>query len=409
MPSASPVDWISAFVSQHGLGVGLIAVFIGGLLLNLTPCVYPMLPITFAFFTGQARGAVKRAVGLAACYVLGIALSYAILGAVAASTGALLGSWLQQPLVLISAALVITALALSMFGLYDLRPPQALTRHLGKAPSGLWGAWLMGMMVGVIAAPCIGPFVLGLFVLSSQLGNPAMGFLLFFVLGLGMGFPYLLLGVGAARVGQLPKAGEWLVWSKKGLGLVLLGLTLYFLRPLLPPQILRLAVTGLLLGGGVYLGWITRSKSHGPAFRAVRMIVGGTLVLSAVVVAWPRPQTGASVAWAPFNLQAMEQAQRDGRPMVIDVYADWCLPCVEMDHVTFRHPDVVSALAAVATLRLDVTREVPPDGQVLVERYRIFGAPTVMLFDRTGHEREELRLLGFASPDEFLDLLARIQ
>lgn len=409
-------EWLNGFVAQHGLGLGLIAVFIGGLLLNLTPCVYPMIPVTIAFFSGQAAfsrsrpaWALGRAALLACCYVLGLSLSYAVLGAIAASTGALLGAWLQQPVVLLAVASIMVGLSLSMFGLYDLRPPRVITQRLGQASAGMWGAVGMGMVVGLVAAPCIGPFVLGLLLLISQLGNPIAGFLLLFVLGLGMGLPYVILGIWASRIGHLPKAGAWLVWSKKLLGVVLWALALHFIRPLLPPQAVRWLWVGLLVGAGAYLGWGERTPSRGAAFRWIRWLIGGALVAVAAIVAWPQPQATASVGWIPYSEAALAQAQREHRPIVIDVYADWCLPCVEMDHVTFRHADVVQALSTVATLRLDVTREVPEEGEALLERSQVFGAPTVLLFDSTGKERKDLRLLGFVAPEEFLERLSRIQ
>jgi thiol:disulfide interchange protein DsbD len=409
-------DWISEFIRQHGLWLGLIAVFIGGVGLNLTPCVYPMIPVTLAFFSGQgarARGrageALRRTVALAGCYVLGIALTYALLGFIAARTGALFGSWLQQPAVLVGIAAVVVALSCSLFGLYELRPPRALTRRFGRASSGFMGAFAMGLVVGVIAAPCIGPFVLGLLLLVSQLANPLTGFLVFFMLGLGMGLPYVLLGVTTRRIVQLPKAGEWLLWSKKVLGVVLLGLALYFLKPLLPAALLQLLVIGLLLGAGVYLGWMERSRGPGRWFVLARRTLGGVLVASAAVVGWSRlPSAGPAVSWVPYNEAALEQAQRDGQPALIDVYADWCIPCVEMDHVTFRNPRVVQALASVRTLRLDATTEVSPDGEAFLERFRVYGVPAILFFDRAGRERRELRLLGFATVEEFLDRLEQI-
>ena len=349
-------------ISHHGLGLGLVAAFLGGLALNLTPCVYPMIPVTLAFFSGQAAGSWRRTALLAACYVVGLSVSYAILGVLAARTGALLGSWLQQPAVLVGIAVVIVALSLSMFGLYDLRPPRVLTDRLGLASAGAGGAFVMGMVVGLLAAPCIGPFVLSLLLLVSQLANPVIGFLLFFVLGLGMGLPYLVLGMTANRLGRLPKAGAWLVWSKRVLGVVLLGVALHFVWPLLP--------------------------SH----------------------AWrPTPQAASSmVAWEPYSQAAFARAGRAHRPILIDVYADWCIPCVEMDHVTFHHPDVVQALAGVTTLRVDATRGVSDEAGELLERYHVYGAPTVLFFDRNGQEQEALRLSGFATPKEFLERLKRI-
>lgn len=403
------MHWLTDLVGRHGLWLGLPAVFLGGLALNLTPCVYPMIPVTLAFFSSQAAGSVRRAAGLAACYVLGMSLCYAILGLLAATTGSLFGAWLQQPVVLAVIAAVIVALSLSMFGFYDLRLPPALMQRMGRASSGFWGAFVMGLLVGFIAAPCIGPFVLSLLLLVGRLGNPAAGFLLFFALGLGLGMPYVALGVAAHRVGRLPKAGSWLLWSKKVLGVVLLGLALYFLRPLLPERLVWIAAAGLLLGAGAYLGWLDPIHHQGRLFLRVRQAVGVALVLSAAVVAWPRPHpVSLTAGWTPYSAAALAQAQREQRPVLIDVYADWCIPCVEMDHVTFRHPDVARALSLVTTLRVDATREVSSEAQRLLEQYDVFGAPTALFFDRSGKEREDLRLSGFETPDAFLERLKRL-
>lgn len=402
-------DWLSGIISRYGLGLGLLATLVGGLALNLTPCVYPMIPVTLAFFTSQGAGSLKRTAVLASFYVAGLSLNYALLGLIAARTGVLFGSWLQQPAVLFGVALVIVALALSMFGLYDLRLPAALTRRLGTASTGRWGAFLMGMVVGLIAAPCIGPFVVGLLLLVSHLANPVAGFFLFFMLGLGMGLPYLVLGASAHRIGQLPRAGPWLVWSKKVLGVVLLGLALYFVKPLLPEALTGLLVVGLLVGSGIYLGWLDRTGSPGRWFVRARWCVGVGLLVMAAAVAWPRPRPGPAVAWVPYSQAAFEQAQRDGRPILIDIYADWCLPCVEMDHATFRHPSVVQALGSVTTLRVDATTEVSADGEALLDRFHVYGAPTILFFDRTGREQTTLRLMGFEGPEEFLRRLEHIQ
>lgn len=406
---AQPMAWLSELISQSGLWAGLLAAFVGGLALNLTPCVYPMIPVTLAFFSSQAAGAIRRRFGLAVCYVAGISISYATLGVMAAKTGTLLGSWLQRPSVLIGVAAVIVVLSLSMFGVYELRPPHAITRRLGEASSGLAGAFLMGLVLGIVAAPCVGPFVLGLLLVVNQMANPAKGFLLFLMLGLGMGLPYLALALATDQINRLPKAGGWLLWSKKALGLVLWGLALYLVRPLLPSWLLVVAVAALLLGAGIYLGWLERGGGRGRVFRRLRWLTGIALILGAGVVTWPRQHEAAAVAWVPYDEVAFEQARRQGQPILIDIYADWCIPCVEMDHVTFRNPEVVKALASVATFRLDATREVSAEGQRLLDRYDVFGVPTVLLFDRRGNERKGLRLSGFVTPKEFLERLAKIQ
>ena len=407
-PSTPPLDWLGETIERRGLWLGLVAVFAAGFALNLTPCVYPLIPVTLAFFSRQTAQRRLPAAWLAAAYVLGISLSYAVLGVIAAKTGSLLGFWLQQPLVLLATAGMILALAMSMFGVFELTVPQALLRPLSRVSDGIRGAFLMGLGIGLIAAPCIGPFVLGLFVFISQRADVWTGFLIFFTLGLGMGLPYFVLATALGRVARLPKAGAWLVWSKQVLGCVLIGLALYMLKPLLPSGGFSIAIAVLLLAAGVYVGWLARSPEMRRRAVWIRRVAGSVLIASAVSVAWPRTPAVAPVAWVPYSEAAFESAKRAKRPILIDIYADWCLPCVEMDHVTFRHPDVVRALSSVTTLRLDVTDEVSEEGERLIAQYRIYGAPTILLFDRTGKERTALRILGFVDPEEFLQILQQI-
>ncbi len=404
------MEHLSAILEHHSLLVGLLAVFVGGLALNLTPCVYPMIPVTLAFFSGQAPGAPARTIRLALAYVIGLSLSYAVLGVIAAQTGALLGSWLQHPLILVAVAAVILGLSLSMFGLYELRAPGWLLGRVGQASAGFGGALIMGLMMGLIAAPCIGPFVLGLLLFVGRLGQPLMGLLVFFVLGLGMGLPYVLLALGATSAGRLPKAGPWLVWCKQALGLALWGLALYFLRPLLGPRLVTWGAAGLLIGSGIYLGWLERAARGGRVFPWVRRAAGFVVVAMGLALVIPRGVDRPSVAWQPFQEPAVRQALAAGQPVLIDVYADWCLPCVELDHVTFRHPDVVRALAGARAFRLDVTldEQISEEIEAFLSASQIYGVPTVLLFDARGTERRELRIMGFVSPKEFLERWQRL-
>ncbi|MBI2173759.1 MAG: thioredoxin family protein, partial [Candidatus Omnitrophica bacterium] len=274
--------------------------------------------------------------------------------------------------------------------------------------TGAWGAFGMGWVVGLVAAPCIGPFILSLLLVVGQMGNAVAGLFLFFMLGIGMGLPYFLLGLLANRFSRLPKAGAWMVWYRKALGLILLGLALYFLRPLLPEKILWMAVAILLAAGGIYLGWLESSRHPALWFRWLRQGVGVVLVILALAIVRPRSTGQPGVQWIPYKEVLLEQARQEQRPVLIDIYADWCLPCVEMDHVTFRHPEVVQALAEVLTMRLDATASISPEAERLLERYKIYGAPTVLLFDRSGKEQTRLRLLGFVQPQEFLERLEKI-
>lgn len=400
---------LDGLLHHDALWLAFVGTFLGGLALNLTPCVYPTIPITIAFFSGQAKGRLATIAWLATCYVLGMSLTYAVLGTVAAQTGALLGSWLQQPIVLIGIATLIVALALSMFGLYEIRPPSWITRRFGQAKGGSLGAVVMGLTVGLIAAPCIGPFVLGLLLFASQLGNPWLGFGLFFTMGVGMGLPYVWLGIFANRAAQWPKGGIWLVWIKKVLGIVLLGLALYFLKPLMNAAVFRWVLIAGLAAAGLYLGWLERSRLQG-VFMWVKRLVGVACVGAALaLVPFRASDAGSSVAWQPYSAARLAQAARDGRPVLIDVYADWCLPCVELDHVTFRHPDVIERLSTFSTLRVDATLEIPQEAEALLERHDVYGVPTVLIFDANGRERTDLRVNGFVPPAELLKRLAKVR
>ena len=401
----SSAGWLGDFIQQHGFGVGLLAVFFGGLALNLTPCVYPMIPVTLAFFSSQSSGSYWKTGRLAIVYVLGISLSYAVLGVLAANTGALLGSWLQNPWVLLGIAAVIVSLAMSLFGFYTLQPPRFITERLGQASSGLWGAFVMGLVIGVVAAPCIGPFVLGLMLVVSQLANPWKGFFLFFALGVGMGLPYIVLAMLANKIGRLPRAGGWLVWSKHLLGFTLLGLALFVTRSLFPAIAVQWAAGLILAGAGIFLGWIERSTVKGRLFLWTRFFTGTALLAVSLFVVWPRQAPKHVALWTAYSRPAFEQAVMAGKPAIIDIYADWCLPCVELDHVTFRNPDVVAALSGVQTLRIDATREVSQDVGKLFDAYDVFGVPTVLFFDALGKERADLRMIGFETPAEFLKKL----
>jgi len=408
LPEASQTGWIGRMLTHQAAWVWFLAAFLGGLALNLTPCVYPMIPVTLAFFSGQASGRVGYTALLGVLYVIGMSLTYAVLGLVAAKTGSLLGSWLQKPFVLVGVALLVGALSFSMFGFYELRPPQRLTQRFGQAAVGRWGALIMGLTVGVIAAPCIGPFVLGLLLFVSQLANPLLGFWLFLTMGIGMGLPYLLLGIVANRTSRWPKAGSWLVWIKKLLGVCLLGLALYFLKPLLMEGTFRWLFAVLLILAGLYLGWLERSRFQGGSVW-VRRLVGLALIGGAIALMPAGQGAAALVPWHPYSPARLEQAKQEGRPALIDVYAEWCLPCVELDHVTFRHPDVVEGLSDFVTLRVDATREVSPTAQELLERYEVYGVPTILVFDADGREREDLRVTGFIRPKELLARLARVR
>ncbi len=342
-----------------------------------------------------------RTAVLAACYVLGLAITYSILGLIASLTGGMLGAALQQPWVPVLIAFVMVALGLSLCGLFEFRIPVALTSRLGVARTGAVWALIMGLTVGIIAAPCIGPFVLGMLLYVGQLGRPVVGFWLFFALALGLGLPYLFLGIFAGQLHRLPRSGAWLTWVKQALGCVLFGVALYLVLPLLSEVAARWMLITLLIGCGVYLGWVSRAALQGGWLWA-RRAIGMLLVLSALSV---RPSAAVSpspIAWVPYTESALNGT--GGKPVLVDVYADWCLPCHEMDATTYRDPHVVEHTQAFTMVKFDAT-DLSPAEEAFIERYQVVGVPTLLAFDGQGREQLELRRTGYISAEELLGVM----
>lgn len=403
---------------DRGILVTLLLVFFGGLALNLTPCVYPMIPITISYFGGQSQGKKGSVVAHACLYVIGMAVTYSVLGVFAAMTGSLFGTALQYPPVLIGIALVMALLALSMFDVYEFRMPAFLNRLAGGSQKGFAGTFLMGLTVGIVAAPCIGPFVLGLLTYVGNKGSALLGFVLFFVLALGMGVPFIVLGIFSGSIKNLPRSGAWMVWIRKVFGFILLALAGYFLEPLFPgPLAYRLTMALILLLAGIYLAWIDTVESTSKAFPLVRNIIGilfFALALYAAVTGIENFGRDAStgmvasratnaIQWFPYSQAMLDQAAREGKPVFIDFYADWCVPCKEMDAQTFATPEVVARSRDFAMLKVDLTSTEDPKAGALRERYQVKGVPTLVFLRPDGKEIAALRGTGFESNDVFLE------
>jgi thioredoxin:protein disulfide reductase len=389
---------VAALLSERRWAVALPLIFLLGLALNLTPCVYPVIPITVGFFGGQSAEG-RKPIRLAVLYVLGLCMTYSLLGVAAALSGKLFGSALQSPWVMGGVAFVLVLLALSMFGLYEIHPPQFLMKR-GTAQTGAGGALAMGAMVGIVAAPCIGPVILALltFVAASQ--DAALGFVLFFVMSLGLGLPYLFLAAFSGGISRLPRAGMWMVEVKKIFGVVLLAMAAYFLKSVVPGMAGLWLLPGVLLAGGAYV--LATSGGSG-ATRTIRFVqIGaGLLLLAFAYILAPRPKPAAEVrlAFMPYDAARIAQI---GRPAMVDFAADWCIPCHELEDITFSDPRVREQLSRYALFKADMTRGEAPEVQRLAEKFNILGVPTVIFLDASGKERPDLRLVGFEGPDDFL-------
>jgi len=399
----------SQVMRESGFFYTFLFIFLGGLALNLTPCVYPLIPITISYFGGQSEGDKKALVLRAIIYVLGMAITYSLLGVLAALTGSLLGSALQNPLVLIFVALVLTGLALSMFGLYEIRVPQSLAMLGSKNRAGYIGTLFMGLTVGLIAAPCIGPFVLGLLTYVSELGDPILGFWMFFVLALGLGTPFLILGIFSGAATHLPRSGAWMVWVRNIFGFVLIGMAIYFLEPLFPDKswyFYSLAIVAII--AGVYLGWIDKNTGK-TAFKTTRYIVGVLFISLGVFFLLPSDQdSGNKIDWQVYSPQLLSKAKENSQPVILDFYADWCIPCKELDNFTFSDERILAQSAKFLMLKADLTHFQTEQTSKIREKYNIRGVPTIVFIDRKGIELESLRLVEFEEADQFLERMKKV-
>ena len=393
---------VARAVERWGYVPTLFVVAALGLALNLTPCVYPLISVTVAFFGGRTGAPGGAVVGHALVYGLGICLSFAALGVTAALTGSLFGAALQQPAVLGGIALVLLALAASNFGLYTLSVPAPIMRRLGRPGEGVLGAFVMGLTMGIVAAPCIGPIVLALVLFVGAQQSVWVGFMLFFALGVGMGVPYVGLAALAGRLRRLPRGGAWLAWMERMFGFVLVGVALWFAAPLLAPWLARAAGAVVLLAAAVVLGFV---GARGRGLFAVARRVGGVALAAVSLVTLLRADARSPIAWTAYSEDALARAIAAGRPVLLDFEAEWCLPCREMERTTFRDPAVVRAAAAFATLKVDLTEEDDPTA-ALRERFGVAGVPTYVLLGPDGQERR--RLVGFVSPGEMLTALDAI-
>jgi thiol:disulfide interchange protein DsbD len=410
----------------------VIAVFFGaGLLLSLTPCVLPMLPILSSIIAGCSTRDIPRHRGLvlALSYSLGMAIVYTAFGIAAGLAGEGLAAALQKPAVLGGFALLLVLLSLSMFGVYELRLPTALTSQMAQASHRLQGGriagvFVMGGLSALIVSPCVAAPLAGALVYLSQTRDVWLGGSALFALAAGMSVPLILVGASAGAL--MPKAGPWMEGVKQFFGIVLLAVAIWMVQPVLPAA-LTLALWGVLLGLAAVL--LRPLAKHGPGRfsfgTALRRLAGGLAALAALFELVGAASGGSnplqplaqlSGARAPVASVLPFQPVRSiadldrvlasaHKPVMLDFYADWCVSCKEMERFTYTDPRVQRQLAGAVLLKADVTANTEDD-RALLRRFELFGPPGTIFFDAQGQEQRRLRLVGFQNADRFTQTLA---
>lgn len=393
-----------------------------GLGLAFTPCVLPMVPILSSIIVGEGATQRWRGLVLSIAYSLGMAIVYTTLGVAAGLAGEGLAAALQNPWVLGAFGLLIAAMALSMFGVYDLQLPASLQTRLagasGRQSSGkLAGVFAMGAISALIVGPCVAAPLAGALVYISQTRDVVIGGAALFSMALGMSIPLLLVGVSAGSL--LPKAGAWMDAVKRFFGVLMLGMALWLTAPVLPPVLQMVLWAALLLGYGMYL---VRHSKHWAAMTAgaVFAILGAMQVVGVASggrdALAPLAHLGGGVSHQPLaftRIKTVAQldaalAQTGGKTAILDFYADWCVSCKEMEKLTFVDPAVQASLANSVLLQVDVTAN-DADDKAMLKRFGLFGPPGIILFDQRGREIADSRVIGYQDARKFNASLARLQ
>ncbi len=389
----------------------MLSLFFGGMALNLTPCVYPLMPITISFFSAKSTdGKAGRGAILinALLYVLGIAIMNSMLGVFAALSGRLLGTLLENPATLVLVALVMFLFALSMFGVWEFRLPAWITGAAARNYAGYLGTLFMGLTLGIVAAPCLGPFVAGVLVMVANTRDPVFGFWVFFSLSLGMGFPLFVLALLSGRLSVLPKSGEWMLWVRKAMGWVMIGAAGYFIFPIMPGILGTALLSVIALAAGVHLGWIDSTRVGFAAFKWIKKGVGIVCIgLAGVIIWYAMPSEG--IQWTPYSQKVLAEAKESGKPVIIDFYADWCSPCRHMDRTTFHERSIIEAAKDFVMIRVDFSQRGDRASEMVAHSYNVLGIPSVIFLKPGGEERSDLQVMDVLPPDEFLARMTRLR
>ncbi|RTY34822.1 protein-disulfide reductase DsbD [Chlorobium phaeovibrioides] len=404
-----------------------LAFFVFGLLIAFTPCVLPMLPILSSIIAGEGESTRMRSFLLSLVYSGGMALVYTLLGIAAGLAGEGLAGFLQQPAVLAGFAALLVVLSLSMFDVYQLQVPSSMQNRLsaasGKLKGGrILGVFLMGAISALVIGPCVAAPLAGTLVYISQTKNVVIGGLALFSMAAGISVPLLLIGLSAGWL--LPRAGAWMQGVKYVFGILLIAVAIWMVTPVLPAQVLLFLWGALAILSAVFLGVMSRlpeKPTTGSRFRhalGIVMLAIGLLEIAGSLsgarnplqpLSEIRPVSSserkeiATLQFSPVRSSAELDSLLNSTtgPVMLDFYADWCVSCKELEHVTFGDPAVMKQLGSMTLLQADVTAN-SEDDRLLMKRFSVFGPPAIVFFDQAGTEIPGSRVVGFVPPEDFL-------
>lgn len=396
--------------------LAFLLVFAGGILTSLTPCVYPLIPITVSIFGANESAGLLKSFLLSVVYVLGIVVTYSILGVAVASTGAVFGQIMANPWVVSFISLILVSLGLSMLGVFEIRLPSAVQSRLNTVGgTGFAGAFAMGTVAGVIAAPCTGPALAVVLTYIATTGSLFLGFWLMFTYALGMGLLFIGIGTFSGLLSALPRSGGWMYVLENIFGIAIITMALYFLKDVFVPlqDLLRnslpfFAIAGGLVLVGLWLGKLTQRFSGLPRLTQLRKACGILLAIlgAYMIVGGIQQPAGLQLNWIYDETAGLEAAKQESKLVMLDFYASWCAACNELDHETYADPDVAAKLADYVNVKLDFSRS-SETTKALTEKYQIPGLPVIIFMDAQGNILK--RITGFVDAKKMLSILEEIE
>jgi len=382
----------------------LVSFFIFGILLSLTPCIFPMIPILSGVLVKTAN---RNSFLVSVVYVLSMSVTYTIAGVLAGLFGGNIQALFQNPYVIVSFSLVFVLLALSMFGFFEIGLPSSIQTKLTKKSNeagkkgGLLGVVIMGFLSALIVGPCVAPPLAGALIYISQTGNAFLGGIALFVMSIGMGMPLLIMGFGANKL--IPKAGSWMIMVNKIFGVIMLGIAIWFLDRVLPENIISVLWAVLVIGVGLYLNPFSKIENYKDTiiktFAFVLLIIGSSLIFN--VVNPPQYQSQKQELWQKVNnLNELQKILKNNPKVLVDFTAKWCVACKEYEDTTFKNEKVLQEFKNYKLIQIDITNP----KEKIAKKFEVAGPPTILIFEN-GELKQ--KIVGYRKKDEFLKILKR--